>query len=333
MWSVWAVCIFIFLTVRWMARAQWFAKSVSPRGKAVLVTGAASGIGRSTARRLMRMGCHVYGADLKEDAVKAALEDVVSEGSFTPLACNVADDAAVQRVADAIRGGGKGLWGVVNCAGISHASTDMKQPMLIQSGLEKDVSTSYIPVMDVNLFGTVRVNSAVFDLIMASQGHIINIASVAGHLGLPGLAPYCASKFAVMGYTDAVRREVEPYGVSVTALCPGFVHTPMVNNIARSASGPESKFDYSKTLLKRGRGDESLMVSLHGATLITADQVASDITDTLFTHPGPARIFSDLWYKKLTWQIVTMLPMPLQDASFRLMERAYGSSRYSEPSR
>jgi NAD(P)-dependent dehydrogenase (short-subunit alcohol dehydrogenase family) len=328
MWSVWVLCLVIFLTVRWMARSQWFGKSVPPRGKAILVTGAASGIGRSTSRRLMRMGCHVYGADLKEEAVKAALEDVTSEGSFTPLACNVVDDNAVQRMAEAIRSGGKGLWGVINCAGISHASSDVKEPMLIRSGLEKDVATSYMPVMDVNLFGTVRVNSAVFDLIMANQGHIINIASVAGHLGLPGLAPYCASKFAVMGYTDAVRREVAPYGVAVTALCPGFVHTPMVNNIARSTAAMGSSFDYSQTLLKRGRGDESLMVSLHGATLITADQVAADITDALFAHPGPSRTFSDLWYKKLTWQIVVWLPMPLQDVAFRLMERAYGPSRY-----
>lgn len=327
MWNVWIAFAVIFVSIRWLLVSRWLPGTMAAKGKAVLVTGAASGIGKSTARRLMRMGCHVYAADLSVAAVTAALQDVVSDGSFTALSCNVTDPEAVTRVAAAVRDGSRGLWGVVNSAGISHAPIDIKNPTHIQSGLEKGVNESYQPVMDVNFFGTVRVNQAVFPFIMESQGCVVNIASVAGHVGLPGLAPYCASKFAVLGYSDAVRRELAPYGVSVCTVCPGFVQTPMVNNISMAAADPTQKFDYSHTLLKRGRGDEGLMKSLSGATLTTGDNVAATITQALFAVPAPGRVFSDLWHKALIWQFFTAMPMAFQDGMMQLLERAYGESR------
>lgn len=332
MWSVWVVCVAVFVVVRLYARFG-AAKSVAAQNKAVFVTGAASGIGRATARRLMRMGCHVYAADLRSAAVDAALRDVGP--NYTPLQCNVTQPHEVAQVATTLQTDlqqqqqqqqQRVLWGIVNCAGISHAAADLQHPYRVRSGLELDAATSYLPVLDVNLLGCVRVNQALFPLLMAhgQGGCIINIASVAGLLGLPGLAPYSASKFALIGYTDAVRREVAPYGIQVSALCPGFVQTPMVASMAQTAAADAPPFDYSHTLLTRGRGDEALTRSLLDATLTTPERVAADITALLFTSPPPPRRISDLWFKVCTWTLLTHLPVRIQDAVFRWVETAYG---------
>lgn len=95
--------------------------------------------------------------------------------------------------------------------------------------IECDVESDVWPVVNVNLLGTMRVNHAVFDLIWASKGVYVNIASVAGRIGAPGLGPYCASKHAVVGYSSSMRRELAPHGVRVVCLEPGFTRTPMLD--------------------------------------------------------------------------------------------------------
>jgi NAD(P)-dependent dehydrogenase (short-subunit alcohol dehydrogenase family) len=83
--------------------------------------------------------------------------------------------------------------------------------------------------MQINTIGTMRVNAAVFDLIFKSRGVYVNIASVAGRIAGPGLSTYNTSKFAVAGYSSAMRRELAPYGIRVVCVEPGFAKTPLLD--------------------------------------------------------------------------------------------------------
>ena len=107
-----------------------------------------------------------------------------------------------------------------NIAGLARVGTFEKTPL-----------SSFEKVMDVNLYGTVRLCKAFLDQLKETKGCIINISSVFGMMGFPGQTHYCASKFAVRGFSETLAQELAPLGISVSSVHPGGVAT----NIARSA--------------------------------------------------------------------------------------------------
>ena len=190
--------------------------------KSVVVTGVSTGIGWGVTQVLIDHGFHVFGSVRKAaDAQRAA---AAFGAAFTPLQFDVTDEVAVRaaarQVATALNG--RTLAGLVNNAGVAVAG-----PLL---HLEVD---AFRQQMEVNVTGVVITTQAFAPLLGADgparpdPGRIVNISSVAGRTATPFMAPYSASKFAVEGLSESLRRELMPFGVDVIVVAPGAVATPI----------------------------------------------------------------------------------------------------------
>ncbi|HMR33639.1 MAG TPA: SDR family NAD(P)-dependent oxidoreductase [Geminicoccus sp.] len=185
-------------------------------GRRALVTGAGSGIGRAIARALVRDGASVAVTDVDPAAAEAVAAEIGIAAFGSAL--DVTDGRATEAVvAEAARRMG-GLDILCANAGISsmHLVQDLDE-------------TEWDRNMAVNAKGVFLSNRAVVRRWLAdgTRGVIVNTASMAGKIGAPWLAHYSASKFAVVGFTQALAREVAPDGIRVNCVCPGFVRTSM----------------------------------------------------------------------------------------------------------
>jgi NAD(P)-dependent dehydrogenase (short-subunit alcohol dehydrogenase family) len=178
-------------------------------GRVGLVTGGGSGIGREIARRLAREGMTV--AVLDRDGV-AAQEVAVETGGFA-VAADVTSPHEVQRAVDAVLSRSEKIDVLVNNAGVAWMGPVLEMPLdALQSMLR------------VNVEGVFIVSRAVLPhMISRRSGSIVNLASWAGKTGNANFAGYSASKFAVIGLTQALAREMAPHGIRVNAICPGIV--------------------------------------------------------------------------------------------------------------
>ncbi|MEM1370970.1 MAG: SDR family NAD(P)-dependent oxidoreductase [Pseudomonadota bacterium] len=174
--------------------------------KAVLVTGATSGIGRSTAELLAKQGYFVY-AGARKDADMAKLNKIENTLAVRLDVTNQEQiDAAVARIEKE----GRGLWGVVNNAGVN-----------VVAPLVAAREDEFQFLFNVNVFGVHRVTKAFAPLVVASKGRIVNVSSISGILSGPNYGMYSASKHALEAMTDALASEMEPFGVHVSAVNPG----------------------------------------------------------------------------------------------------------------
>jgi meso-butanediol dehydrogenase/(S,S)-butanediol dehydrogenase/diacetyl reductase len=185
-------------------------------GRRALVTGAASGIGRAIVEALSRAGARVAVTDKDAGAAASLAKEVGADASSHGL--DVTDAAATGRVFDEVFARFGGLDIVCANAGIS-----TMQRVTELSEAEWDAN------MNINAKGVFLTNQAAVRRWLKSgcKGVIVNTASLAGKLGAPLLAHYSASKFAVVGFTQALAREVAGNGIRVNCVCPGFVRTSM----------------------------------------------------------------------------------------------------------
>lgn len=184
-------------------------------GKRALVTGAASGIGRAIVRAFAGAGARVAVTDKNGEAAAALARE--TEGAIA-ASLDVTSAAETARVFDHVFQAFGGLDILAANAGISTMN-----PVAELSEAEWDAN------MDVNAKGIFLSNQAALRrwLASVSPGVIVNTASLAGKIGAPFLAHYSASKFAVVGFTQALAREVAKRGIRVNCVCPGFVRTSM----------------------------------------------------------------------------------------------------------
>jgi NAD(P)-dependent dehydrogenase (short-subunit alcohol dehydrogenase family) len=190
--------------------------------KSVLITGASTGIGRACAEHLAAQGWRVFGS-VRKPADAEAL-DAALAGRGEAVLFDVGDTAAVKRAAALIGeklAGGR-LQGLVNNAGIALPGPALLQP-------EAEIAR----VLDINFMGAVRTTQAFGSLLGAdpgltgSKGRIVNITSVSGKFGYPFTAAYVASKHAVEGFSESIRRELMLDGIDVIVVGPGAVKTPI----------------------------------------------------------------------------------------------------------
>lgn len=192
-------------------------------GKCAIVTGGSSGIGKAIAKQFARRGAHLFLIARRSellDAACAELEELAVEKAqrITCFKADVSDQAAVQ---DAVRAAEEKCGPVAvlaNSAGVSNPGYVEKLPI---SGMEAEIRVNYL--------GTVYMIKQVLDgMMQRRQGWILNVSSLAGLKGIFGYTGYCGSKFAVMGFSEALRSELRPYGIVVSVLCPPDVDTPML---------------------------------------------------------------------------------------------------------
>lgn len=188
-------------------------------GRAALVTGGGSGIGRAIAHRLARDGADVAILDRDEHAAETVSGEVRALGRHaTAVVADVADTASVDRAVDAARAALGPIRVLVNAAGISGFA-----PLVDMTDAQWD------GMIGVHLRGTFLVTRAALpDMLAAGGGRVVNVSSVGGLRGGPMLTHYAAAKAGVIGFTKALAIEVGGRGVTVNAIAPGLVDTPML---------------------------------------------------------------------------------------------------------
>jgi NAD(P)-dependent dehydrogenase (short-subunit alcohol dehydrogenase family) len=231
--------------------------------KAVLVTGASTGIGLRIAETLAKEGFYVYaGARKAEDLARL---DAMSNIRSVKLDVTLQED--VDAAVDFIRREGRGLWGIVNNAGVV-----MLAPLA--AGSESAVRTT----LDVNVLGPVRVNNAFLPFLLESGGRTTIIGSISGYIAEGEDGGYSASKFAVEGYTDSLAAELEKSGVHVSIVEPGAykseIRDKMVAQLLAAADAGTVELDDAERA-------ELLKTKFGNAELKEPDEVAEAVVHAM----------------------------------------------------
>jgi len=207
------------------------------RDKKCVITGAASGIGRATARAAAAAGAELFLTDVNTELLDAAVAEIRASGGKVTYqrALDISDFEAVQEFAAAVHARAGSVDVVMNVAGIS-----------IWGAVENLQHHHWKRVVDVNLMGPIHVIECfVPEMIRAGKGgHLVNVSSAAGLFGLPWHAAYSASKFGLRGISEVLRFDLERHGIGVSLVCPGAVDTPLtgtVQVIGIDLASPEAK--------------------------------------------------------------------------------------------
>ncbi len=238
-------------------------------GRVAIITGGGSGIGAALVRALAAHGAKVVIADIDEAAAKSVAAELTGVSSVT---LDVRDAPAVADLVFAVAAEHGKLDYMFNNAGIA-----------VGGLVEEFTLDHWNRVIDVNLRGVVHGVHAAYPLMLRQgHGHIVNTASLAGLIPGPGLTPYDTVKHAVVGLSLSLRAEAAARGVKVTAICPGFVDTPLLGRV-------------NPDLPPTSAGAE---VSGRVGRLYQADKLAKDVlrglarNQPLIVAPGSARV---LW--------------------------------------
>ena len=196
----------------------------SVENKRVLITGAASGIGRATAVASARKGARLYLTDLNEEPLAAVAAEIRAAGGTVDYAqaLDISDHAAVAAMADEIHSAHGSVDVVMNVAGIA-----------IWGAVETLSHDQWRRVVEVNLMGPIHVLECFVPAMIGGGrgGHVVNVSSAAGIFGLPWHAPYSATKFGLRGISEVLRFDLHRHDIGVSLVCPGAVDTGLVDTI------------------------------------------------------------------------------------------------------
>ncbi|MFO7796371.1 MAG: SDR family oxidoreductase [Promethearchaeati archaeon] len=204
--------------------------------KWVLITGASTGIGRASAKYLANNGFNVFGGVRNE----TDFQDIAKLANIHPIKLDVTITASIQNAFNTIKNQNIDLYALINNAGIARAGPLMDLPI-------QDLREQF----DVNVFGVHRVTRTFFPLLNKKIGRIIMISSDSGFFATPFFGPYCASKFALEGYSDSLRRELLLCEMKVILIQPGRVKTPIWDK-GKSLLEREGKSFFMKYAKKLG---------------------------------------------------------------------------------
>lgn len=201
------------------------AERMQLAGRTAVVTGAASGIGRAIAVSLASRGCNLALADVDEVGMEETAK-LVNDVRVSRHRLDVADRIAVAQFPDAVAAEHRGVDVLVNNAGVAVGGT-----------FEQVSDEDFEWLFEINFWGVVRMTRAFLPLLRESEeARVVNISSVYGIVAPPEQTAYSASKFAVRGFSEALRHELEGSGIGVSVVHPGGVATSIVKN-ARVPAG------------------------------------------------------------------------------------------------
>lgn len=193
-------------------------------GKACLITGAASGIGRATAIAAAARGARVILTDVNAEGLEATAAQIRASGGTVVYlkAIDISDHAAVVAMADEVHAAHGSMDIVMNVAGIS-----------IWGAVENLEHEHWRRLVDINLMGPIHVIETFVPPMIAARrgGQLVNVSSAAGLFGLPWHAAYSATKFGLRGISEVLRFDLRRHGIGVSLVCPGGVDTPLVETV------------------------------------------------------------------------------------------------------
>jgi short-subunit dehydrogenase len=200
------------------------------KDRTAVVTGAAGGIGRAIATSLARRGCHLALADINETALAKTADELAALGVRVSLhTLDVSDPKAIAILPERVSLDHPGVDILVNNAGVALGGT-----------FEQVTEADFDWLLSINFWGVVRMTRAFLPLLHRSQeARLVNISSLFGLIAPPGQTAYCASKFAVRGFSESLRHELAATKIGVTVVHPGGVATSIAKN-ARVPQGTNS---------------------------------------------------------------------------------------------
>ena len=208
----------LLLALPFLYSAEAFTQSDAPSQRAVLVTGASSGIGRNMAETLADNGYFVYAGARKQ----ADIDELSAMDNIMGIRLDVNGQEEIDAAVDLIHNQGRGLYGLVNNAGVA----------VISPLIEVDEEDMFFQ-MTVNVFGPYRVTRAFAPLIIESKGRITTTGSISGILSGTFFGPYSMSKHAVEAFTDSLAREMRKFDVEVSVIEPGNYRSAIVDTMIR----------------------------------------------------------------------------------------------------
>lgn len=272
----------------------------------VVITGVSSGIGLAITELLLAKDFVVFGSVRKQedaDRIQSKLG-----ASFMPLIMDVTDEAAVEECAQQVGAflQGRTLAGLVNNAGACKAGPLLHQPVA-------DIRAQ----LETNLLGPLIATQAFAPLLGAGSlregkpGRIVNMSSVGGRFSAPFLGAYAASKHALEGASESLRRELQLYGIEVILIEPGFVNTPILDKAIQEDYSRYRETDYGPILDRFvrwfiGEGRKGMKPEVIGEAVYTA-----------LTHQSPQVCYTLVQQKWKNWTLPRLLPK-------RMVDRAIG---------
>jgi short-subunit dehydrogenase len=255
------------------------------RGSRAIVTGASSGIGRAVARELGRQGALVVVTARRRQPLSALVEELAALGATCRAVAGDITEPSIREecLAAAMSLGGLDI--LVNNAGVGAIGpfTEADESRLRQ-------------LMEVNFFAPVELIRAAVPLLEESAAPVIaNIGSVLGHCAVPWKSEYCASKFALHGFSDALRGELAGRGIDVLLVSPSTTDTEFFDNAFDSANGPRRRWAMTaesvarKTVRAIRHGRHSVIFSWGGRALVWSNRFCPFLVDRLLTRFAVAR--------------------------------------------
>lgn len=241
--------------------------------KAVLVTGAASGIGRETAVLFASRGARLFICDINEDGL--AETERVARGYGNAVRADRVDVSsrdAVGAYADAIHTEVPALDVLVNNAGVA-----------LGGGFLDTTLADWDWLVGTNLWGVIYgCHFFIPKMAELKRGHVVNVASAAGLVGVAELAAYATTKFGVVGLSEALRDELSPHGVGVSVVCPGIVNTAITRSARLRGANA-------------GDGERERLVATYKRRNFGPDKVAKAILDAVIDNKAVIPVTTEAW--------------------------------------
>lgn len=244
----------------------------------VIVTGASSGIGRALALELARQGARVLATARRQDRLETLVEEAAAEGNSMEVVCgDLTEEEVRQRVVEAAGQRLGGLDVLVNNAGAGAIGRfDCAEPQRMRR------------VMEVNFFALVEMTRLALPLLkMGRRPMLVNLSSILGHRGVPYNSEYCASKFAVQGFSESLRTELAGDGIDVLVVCPGTTQTEFFDTALQGVgkpAWPEHTPVTAEEVARRivaaiRRGDREIIPYFWGRVLCWLNRLSPGLTD------------------------------------------------------
>ena len=255
-------------------------------GRTAFVTGGASGLGLAMARSFTGAGMKVAIADIQDDALAAAKASFAeSNADVITIKVDVTDRASLEEAARQAEAAFGHIQVVCNNAGVA-----------LSGNIKDHTYKDWDWLMGVNLDGVINGMQVFTDRIVShgEGGHIVNTASMAGHLGIPGMSIYNTSKFAVVGLSECAAGDLEPYNVGVSVLCPGFVNTGIFSSERNRPEvlGGAAASGFSADKISERKSDKNISIEERNTAMLEPTLIGDIVLHAIqenefyiFSHP------------------------------------------------